>query len=305
MRNLRQVDWRNRTVPASACGTVGDVVLRDGGAFDRSGGGETGTFVVLDGPVQYGDLDSDGYEEAAVPIICEGMQTTSSVLIYRLDRGVVSLLGKVSTTQPVPPEHLWPFIDNAQTRVEPGRIAVIEMWYEPSDDDFCCPSTRAETVWGYVGTTLARQTTVTAPRSAPQARPEDFVGEWYVHGAHLKITSPHNGVETVSNAGSCTADSSVLCSKRTYLQFSTSDDRRGLIATVVGVTYLTPDDQVGDPPPDAVSEGGDTFRLEFVFPNLLKATTLHSSNPDHLNLLGNPYFCRDGLAREVSFACGA
>ena len=78
-----------------------------------------------------------------------------------------------------------------------------------------------------------------------------------------------------------------------------------LIATVVGVTYLTPDDQVGDPPPDAVPEGGDTFRLEFVFPNLLKATTLHSSNPDHLNLLGNPYFCRDGLAREVSFACGA
>jgi len=80
---------------------------------------------------------------------------------------------------------------------------------------------------------------------------------------------------------------------------------RGLIATVVGVTYLTPDDQVGDPSPDAVPEGGDTFRLEFVFPNLLKATTLHSSNPDHLNLLGNPYFCRDGLAREVSFACGA
>src|SRR5205823_6219111 len=89
-QSLREVDWPNATMPASVCGTVGDVVLRDRGVFVDSGGGGVGTFVFLADPIQYGDLEGDGIEEAAVPITCEGRHSGGPVLIYRLSHDVAS-----------------------------------------------------------------------------------------------------------------------------------------------------------------------------------------------------------------------
>jgi hypothetical protein len=200
---------------------------------------------------------------------------------------------------------LWAFIDNAKTRFERGKITVSEMWYGPSDDDYCCPSITAETVWGYDGTTLSAKSTVSGTRQVPRVRPEDFVGHWRVHGAQLDIIFGNHAMETISNAGTCTADPMTFCYERRALNLTPSHDGQTMLVTVAAVAYFTPDGTLSRPPPDAIPEIGDTFRLEFVFPNLLKATTLHTRDPAQPDGLGNPYLCREGLAREVGGACGA
>jgi hypothetical protein len=305
LQSLRAVDWPYSTIPGSACGLERDGVLHNGFAFFESGGGGTSERrVILGDPITYGDLDGDNVEEAAVPVTCSGSTSSSALIVYRLRHGAASPVGIVTTTQPNPPEFSWPFIDNGQTRFESGKLTVTEFWYEPTDTDSCCPSTVATTGWRYDGTNLSAEPAVTTPRTMATVQREDFIGHWRVHGGSLDIIFGGHAMAYSAYGGQCAPDVE-RCFERMALTVVPSDDGQTLLLTIVEVAYYTADGVRGTVPPGAVPEIGDTFRLEYVFPHLIKATTLQTADPEHPNALGNPYLCGEGLVYEVGFVCGA
>lgn len=72
----------------------------------------------------------------------------------------------------------------------------------------------------------------------------------------------------------------------------------GVVATITSVNHEAWE---GNPPPpvfepDGVYQVGDSFKLEFVDDNLLRATWL--GRPSHLNGQGNPYWCNPQTSGE-------
>ena len=57
---LRDIDWRNRVIPAAACGTAEDVTLHDGHAFEDGPGVHRDRSSASRSRSSSGDLADDG-----------------------------------------------------------------------------------------------------------------------------------------------------------------------------------------------------------------------------------------------------
>lgn len=135
-------------VPATLCGTNGDFTLRNGSASgipSRYGPLDAGTT----GKVVYGDLDSDGHDEAAIDVYCNysggnGVPGQGFVVITG-QSGTPTPVGVVTAQQQTPQTY---GSGVERLTIFPGRTESTEDWYRP-DDAHCCPSGRAHTTWTY------------------------------------------------------------------------------------------------------------------------------------------------------------
>jgi hypothetical protein len=167
--DLHEVDWANASVPASVCGGTGVVQLRHSSGLVSSSrwpdawmGVESAQMpsqveVAFYGPVQYGDVTGSGSDQAIVPIWCNNGGGTAD---GQLGQGLVVFTGTsaspvamsiISTTQSG--TYHTPYFDNANTRIDKGKVTVEEVWYGPKDGT-CCPTGTAEDLWTFNGTTL-------------------------------------------------------------------------------------------------------------------------------------------------------
>jgi len=128
---------------------------------------------------------------------------------------------------------------------------------------------------------------------------QSFVGEWYVHGSTLTISSNTTGHE-ISNAGPCGTiedftPASTPCEERDDFSFSSSGDGTSLEATVTLAQVLESGTNVEHPEMTTSYRVGDKFTLTFAAVNLLQRTPS----------LGNPYLCNDETPTEIQDLCGA
>jgi hypothetical protein len=134
--------------------------------------------------------------------------------------------------------------------------------------------------------------------------PESFIGDWHVHGAGLKITSETAGVIT-ADVGYCVPNDTAYkyrCTESDELTMSLSGDKNQLTATVTKITFTAADGTIVRHSVTQSSSVGDSFRLEFEAPQLLKETILHGMAGW---VGGNPYWCGQNLAPELRSKCGA
>ncbi len=158
--DLHKIGWGSVTLPGSVCGAPEPIRLHHGGAFitpipGRFSGdsfpGRRG--VTVDSPpggVVFGDLEGSGRDYAGLAVNCNnGGGTADGVLLYAWvifsgRGGRLSVVGTV-TPRVQPPEQLPTQIEIA---IKPGRITASEFFYGP-DDETCCASGRATTIWTY------------------------------------------------------------------------------------------------------------------------------------------------------------
>jgi len=168
------VNWKNITLPGAACGTTHPIRLRNGRAFVRSAAWPWWAIVDVsatppsstDG--EYGDLDGDGIDEAAVGVVCSNGGGTAagqlgfSYVIFTAGENVLRVIGVITPRQPLDPEagHV-PLL--ASVEVLPGKVLTQEAWYG-SNDGTCCPSGRATTIWRYAGGKLRPSRTIVVLR---------------------------------------------------------------------------------------------------------------------------------------------
>lgn len=161
---IRTVDWNSTGVPASICGGAGFVTLHGGDGLVSSAlwpdawqGGDPAVLpnqvaISVSPVVEYGDVDGDGYEDAAVSIWCTNGggtaagQLTNGLALFSDATGDLELLGTISTSRPTT-SHV-PYFSS--THIARGSVTVTERWYGPVDGT-CCPTGRARTVWTYNG----------------------------------------------------------------------------------------------------------------------------------------------------------
>lgn len=148
--SLRDVDWSTATVPGDFCDITGLVTYR---------GGESTVISRTWGPVhvdvrpeetQYGDVDGDGSDEAAVSVGCDtggstaAGQITTAYVVVRGTGGVLQAIGTIT------PQMQLTNAPNATrmngVRFSTGQLVVDELWYR-SEDATCCPTGEAETTW--------------------------------------------------------------------------------------------------------------------------------------------------------------
>ena len=161
--DLHEVDWGNVTVPGSWFGGPAEVKLTDGMAkgvhttFDN----EIQQLHAGTESVEYGDLDGDGKDEAALHVLVNptGVAPSDRARAWVIFRGgpdgpeVVGVL-----TPRVHPVNAWDpvnesaplptFLESAS--ITQGRVVVKESFYRSSEGS-CCPSGRAITTWSYSG----------------------------------------------------------------------------------------------------------------------------------------------------------
>jgi hypothetical protein len=107
----------------------------------------------LGGRVGYGDLESDGHDDAVVPLDCNNNGGTADGLIldsfavYSGRTGTLTYLGLITPQHQ--PKDVLPTLPSA-TSIAPGTITVSEDWYGPHDMT-CCPNGRATTRWSLSG----------------------------------------------------------------------------------------------------------------------------------------------------------
>jgi hypothetical protein len=142
-------------------------------------------------------------------------------------------------------------------------------------------------------------------RSHRATTPPSFVGTWHVHDSELQIMSRLRGIETDYNIGPCVHASAATCSETNALSLSVSSDRSILTATITKIGYTANGALVAAPQPTESRSVGDSVRLEFVEPQLLKETIIRSSLPMVDQVAGNPYWCGDHLAAQLQQYCGA
>lgn len=150
--DLRQMDWRQASVPGRFCDIDGLVRFRDGEATALSGRwGQVHLAVRADQEnTTYGDLDGDGKLEVALAVGCDNGGGTAAgqlgfgyVIIGSQDGELVAI-GTITPRRE--PEDLSHVTLLGDARIERGEVVVTEYWYRGSDAT-CCPSGRTQTTW--------------------------------------------------------------------------------------------------------------------------------------------------------------
>lgn len=181
---MHRVDWLSMCVPLDFCGGDGAIRLDEGGGVFKpvqppEGTATNGRRMVNDADfddpssanVQYGDIDGDGVDEAALHVNCSngggtgGGELRFDLFIYRVTDERLDLIDVLRTLD-VEDDQLPSLPGDAQ--LGDGSIIVPSAYYGPSDGT-CCPTGRATTTWRYDGTRLVLDTVrVTKP-----AKPKD------------------------------------------------------------------------------------------------------------------------------------
>jgi hypothetical protein len=153
------VDWKNIKVPGSACGIDHDVQLRNGRAEVPSPSfpdydlvGISVSVTAYDNGVVYGDLDNDGFDEAAVSVWCDNRGGTAAGQLGQewvifTDARTPRVLGSVSPQHGRDSYFHVPYIGRS-IFMAPGLIVAQESFYG-NNDATCCPSGVAITTWSY------------------------------------------------------------------------------------------------------------------------------------------------------------
>jgi hypothetical protein len=140
---------------------------------------------------------------------------------------------------------------------------------------------------------------------APPA-PQSFVGYWRVHGSQLfidSLTYATSDGHTTTDWYGIRIDADGLGAITDLLTLSLSTDKTRMTVTTVGVSYM--DGQSGTsasvPNPTENFVRGDSYVLVFVHPHLMKEIDIHTRH----QVVGNPYWCGQGLASQYEHFCGA
>ena len=136
----------------------------------------------------------------------------------------------------------------------------------------------------------------TAP-SGPAAASTRFVGHWHVHGADLDITPTTATI--AERAYPCSVGSQRLC--RETVTFTVVSGADTQVTLQVTAASYTDDTGAAVPKPDLPAVG-DSLRLDWQAPGLLKTTFLHGF-PGWAD--GNPYWCGPGISQANRMLCGA
>ena len=170
--DLHAIDWRKVALPGAVCGSSSSIYPRDYGYGPTS-------FIHADvdliwwNPVWvyswtrpvFGDLESDGRDEAALQVVCAngggtaGGQLAFSEVIFKVVGKTLRVIGIVTPRQP-------PFDPNAThvplssvTAIRHKRVVVSEAWYGKYDGT-AGGSGQARTVWTYANGTFHPRTTI-------------------------------------------------------------------------------------------------------------------------------------------------
>jgi hypothetical protein len=164
--------------------------------------------------------------------------------------------------------------------------------------------TTAKTQAGAVDDRGSGTTTTTAPAPDPNAA-RRFIGHWFVHGSTLDITSATEATETVASGFDCTPAREDWCLEKDRLSLELAPDGESVTATIVGIDYVngTTGAKFSSPFPGASQAVGDSVRLEFVAPHLMKATVIKRQLGTEN--YGNAHWCQDGIAPNLRDLCGA
>ncbi|MGW0753316.1 hypothetical protein [Streptomyces sp. NPDC002587] len=154
--DLRTVDWAKTPVPGDVCAVPGLVRFDEQGqawATSRTWGR---VLVEISPEVDYGDIDGDGRDEAAVTVGCHngggtgGGRLAWGGVVFGRSGGDLAVIGTITTRQRLP--------QTSATQIEkmqiaPQQVVVYEKWYRRGDAT-CCPSGTATTVWTREGNRL-------------------------------------------------------------------------------------------------------------------------------------------------------
>jgi hypothetical protein len=140
-------------------------------------------------------------------------------------------------------------------------------------------------------------TSSSAPPSGTATASAAFVGPWHVHGADLDITPTTATLRF--RWYQCKPGSQRVCHETDNLAVVAGDDKQ-LTLQVTAVSY-TDDTGASVPEPDLPAIG-DSMRLDWQAPGLLKTTILHGFPGSDG---GNPYWCGAGISQANQKLCGA
>lgn len=124
--------------------------------------------LIDEGPVFYGPLESSE-DVAALNVWCSNTggtadsQIQSSLVVYSRASGELSVLATLTPQQPSYGGSHVPYFDESSegVTISPGSITARELFYG-TQDETCCPSGRAETVWTFSGNTFSPSTAIQA-----------------------------------------------------------------------------------------------------------------------------------------------
>jgi hypothetical protein len=117
--------------------------------------------------VFYGDLFGSGLDVAALDVFCSNTggtadgQIQDSWVIFTDTTGTLQTLATLTPQQrSTTGDHVPIFTaEPGGIEIQPGKITVKEGWYGPNDDT-CCPTGLATTVWTFANGRFAPSTTV-------------------------------------------------------------------------------------------------------------------------------------------------
>ncbi len=179
------VDWKNIAVPGTVCGVEREVPLKDGEATVlstkyRGAGLEPPLDAVrisvsvtgYDGGVVYGDLDNDGFDEAAVSVWCDNRGGTAAGQIGQewvifTDASKPRVIASISPVHGKDSDfHISYF--GSSIFMAPGLVVAEELWYGEFDAT-CCPTGRAIITWSFANGKLSLRDTrvVSEPSQEP------------------------------------------------------------------------------------------------------------------------------------------
>jgi hypothetical protein len=169
------VDWKNITLPGTACGATRPIRLHEGQAAVRSAAWPWWAIVEVSvtppkwAQGEYGDLDGDGItDEAAVGVVCSNGGGTAagqlgfSYVIFSARENVLHVIGVITPQQPLNADagHV-PLLGSVE--ILRGKLLAQEAWYGPNDGT-CCPSGRVATIWTYASGKLRPSRTIVVLR---------------------------------------------------------------------------------------------------------------------------------------------
>jgi hypothetical protein len=168
------VDWDDIEVPGLVCDTSQAIQLSQGKATIPTPVGVNAGTPQVDifewSSVVYGNLYGTGQNVAALDVWCSNTggtadgQVQDSWVIFADRSGTLRTLAVLTPQQPsVAGFHVAIFGNEpGDIEIQPGQITVHEGWYGPNDET-CCPTGLATTVWMVNGGTFTPHTTVQNP----------------------------------------------------------------------------------------------------------------------------------------------
>jgi hypothetical protein len=177
-QSLQSIAWASVTVPPEVCpGLTQPVKLTPmsgpGGTYGSAtvpapAGHSFGTpdDLIDEAAVFYGSLESS-QDVAALSVWCSNTggtadgQIQSSLVVYSWVSGQLSVLSTLTPQQPSYGGSHVPYFDESSggVTITPGSISARELFYGEQDET-CCPSGRATTVWTFSGNTFSPRTTI-------------------------------------------------------------------------------------------------------------------------------------------------